>query len=330
MELFSEIYGCYYQIIDRILTEAEAHPITRKEMEQICKAHGFLESGFYLLPRLTDGEWNLLDKEDEGFRARTGTHRAMPFTRLQRSWLKTLLQDSRFCLFFTEEEISALRQFTEDAELLWRTEDFHYFDRYADGDPYDSPSYQKHFRTLLAAVTGHQYAAISYHSEKGNRITHQYLPLKLEYSEKNDRFRLLALQKRKTHTSWICTLNVRGITDVSLLPDCFEKEVSFESLIQRSYYHEPVRLLIKNQRNALERTMLHFSNYKKKTKKIDEDTWECLIYYNSSMETELLIEILSFGPAVRVTGPPSFLRQIQARLKRQMELFSDHTTASPS
>lgn len=76
--------------------------------------------------------------------------------------------------------------------------------------------------------------------------------------------------------------------------------------------------------------MLHFSNYKKKTKKIDEDTWECLIYYNSSMETELLIEILSFGPAVRVTGPPSFLRQIQARLKRQMELFSDHTTASPS
>lgn len=330
MELFSEIYGCYYQIIDRILTEAESRPVTRKEMERICGTFGFQESGLYLLPRLTDGEWNLLTRDGESFRARTGAHRSLPLTRLQRSWLKTLLQDERFCLFFTPEELSSLRQFTEDAELLWRAEDFHYFDRYTDGDPYTSLEYRRHFQTLLAAVPNRQYADISYQSEKGNRLTHTYLPLKLEYSQKNDRFRLLALQKHRKHSSRIRTLNLRGITDITLLADRYEGELDFDRLVRSSYYHEPVRLLIRNQRNALERTMLHFSNYEKKTKKIDENTWECLIYYNSSMETELLIEILSFGPAVQVTGPPSFLCQVQARLKRQMELFAGQTTVSPS
>ena len=70
--------------------------------------------------------------------------------------------------------------------------------------------------------------------------------------------------------------------------------------------------------------MLHFSNYEKRTKKVDEDTWECLIYYNRSMETELLIEVLSFGPTIQVLGPESFLQQIRDRLSRQMELFSDN------
>ena len=79
--------------------------------------------------------------------------------------------------------------------------------------------------------------------------------------------------------------------------------------------------MIKNRRNALERTMLHFSNYEKRTRKIDEDTWECLIYYNRSMETELLIEILSFGPTVKVTGPDSFVALVKERLKRQAAIL---------
>lgn len=106
-------------------------------------------------------------------------------------------------------------------------------------------------------------------------------------------------------------------------------------MIRRSYYKEPLRLQIRNRRNALERAMLHFSNYEKKTRKIDEDTWECLIYYNRSMETELLIEVLSFGPAIKVMGPDAFIDLVRERLDRQMELFSrfgtdGNVTSAPS
>lgn len=329
MELFSEIYNCYYQIVGRILQEAQTHPVTRKEMEQICTDMGFYESGLYILPRLISREWKLLAPDGGGYRSLADAPQAMPFTRLQRSWIRTLMQDGRFRLFFAEDELSALERYTADAGVLWEPGDFHYYDRYRDGDDYASPAYRQHFQTLLTAIRRRQYVHISYQSMKGNRITHHYLPLKLEYSAKNDRFRLLAVPENERHSIHIRIINLCGITEAALLPRRDEEDLDFEKMIRKSYYHEPVRLLIRNRRNALERAMLHFSNYEKQTKKIDEDTWECLIYYNSSMETELLIEILSFGPALKVTGPEKFLTQVKDRLNRQMLLLSQAEASPP-
>ena len=96
--------------------------------------------------------------------------------------------------------------------------------------------------------------------------------------------------------------------------------MDLNALIRNSYYNEPVTLHIVNRRNALERAMLHFANYEKNTAKIDEDTYKCLIYYNQSMETELLIEVLSFGPMLTVMGNKRFLRSLKARLRRQRAL----------
>lgn len=91
-------------------------------------------------------------------------------------------------------------------------------------------------------------------------------------------------------------------------------------LLQRAYYQEPVRILIKNRRNALERAMLQFANYEKSTRRLSDDTYECLLYYNKETETELLIEILSFGPMIKVLGNEAFLGQIKERLRRQAAL----------
>lgn len=330
MELFSEIYNCYYQIVDSILKKAENHPVTEREMSGICTELGFAESGLYILPKLISGEWKLLISDDNlNYRSATKDHGCLPLTLLQRSWLKTLLQDARFRLFFTEEELPVLEQYVEDAEILWKMEDFHYYDQFAGGDDYASMEYRKHFQTLLTAIPKKQYVTISYRSAKGHRITHHYLPLKLEYSAKNDQFRLLAIPENERHSIYIRIINLRGIMHASLLPRFDEEDLDLVRMIQKSYYKEPVRLLIHNQRNALERAMLHFANYEKKTKKIDEDTWECLIYYNNSMETELLIEVLSFGPAIQVTGPESFLAQVKKRLQKQLILFCQKEAPDP-
>ena len=37
MELFNEIYSCYYHTVRHILAEAAGHSVNMKEMEQICK-----------------------------------------------------------------------------------------------------------------------------------------------------------------------------------------------------------------------------------------------------------------------------------------------------
>ena len=60
MELFNEIYSCYYHTVRHILEEAAGHSVNMKEMEQICKNQAFQETALAVLPKLTKGEWPLL------------------------------------------------------------------------------------------------------------------------------------------------------------------------------------------------------------------------------------------------------------------------------
>ena len=122
-------------------------------------------------------------------------------------------------------------------------------------------------------------------------------------------------------------LNVSRIQNVCPMDKTLSSSADLNTVIRRSYYREPLRLRIVNKRNALERAMLHFANYEKNTTKIDEDTYECLIYYNSNMETELLIEVMSFGPMLTVLGNERFLSSLKARLQRQRKLAAEVVSA---
>ncbi len=202
---------------------------------------------------------------------------------------------------------------------LWTPGQFYYYDQFSDGDPYQDSRYRKIFRTLLDAQKNSQYVDIDYNSPAGNRVHHYYVPARLEYSVKNDKFRLLAL-KRTKDSFRLETLNVARIQSAALTEQALDTQVDLNTLIKNSYYKEPLTLRIANRRNALERAMLQFANYEKNTRKLDNDTYECLIYYNQAMETELLIEVLSFGPMLSVVGNEKFLQSLKSRLRKQIRM----------
>ena len=177
--------------------------------------------------------------------------------------------------------------------------------------------YRRNFRTLLKAQKQRQYVDLDYTSPAGTRVHHHYVPARLEYSVKNDKFRLLALKNTGNGRMRLDILNIARIQSVQLTDKTLSSNIDLNSLIRNSYYKEPLILHIVNKRNALERAMLHFANYEKNTTKIDENTYECLIYYNQSMETELLIEVISFGPMLTVIGSEKFLESLRSRLKKQ-------------
>lgn len=192
--------------------------------------------------------------------------------------------------------------------------------QFADCNDYTDASYQHNFKILLDAQKSQQYVDIDYLSPHGRRIHHIYVPARLEYSPKNDTFRLLAL-KHASHNHWkLETLNLERMQCVTPTDRIVKPNYDLNKIIQASYYKEPVKLRIANKRNALERAMLHFANYQKNTTKIDENTYECLIYYNQTMETELLIEVLSFGPMLTVLGNERFLHSLKKRLQDQFAL----------
>lgn len=329
MELFSEIYNCYYQIMKAILEEKPE--LSLDELRTQISTNGYEESLLYLVPKLTSGEWGLFEQNDDIFISKLSGDFYVPLTNLQKSYIKTILSDIRMQLFFTEEELQQLQNKFADVDVLWNPKDFYHYDKFSNRDNYEDSEYQKKFRTLIKAIHNHQYVDISYESRLNHRVHHHYLPCRLEYSIKNDKFRLLGIVKpTKKHNTSILQynstqnveiLNLDRMQSVSPLLEYAEEIPDINKRIRSTYYKEPIQLLIHTDRNALERTMLQFANYEKNTTKIDDNTYECLIYYNQKMETELLIEVLSFGPMVEVLGSERFLGLVKERLRRQKRLL---------
>ncbi len=95
-------------------------------------------------------------------------------------------------------------------------------------------------------------------------------------------------------------------------------DVPIDRLADDTLCPEPLIMEISDERNALERTMLHFSSYQKKVERMDETgKYRCSLTYDKTRETELLIQVLAFGPVVKVLGPASFLKQVMERINRQ-------------
>lgn len=327
MELFDKVYSCYYQAVRRILQEAEKHPLTKKEIEGFVKRYGFEESTLTILPKLLNGDWKLLSGTEEGTYVPAVSHvPTLPLTGLQKSWLKALLFDPRIALFLNKEETEEAKRCLADTEPLFRTGDFYYFDRYRDGDDYTSAQYQENFHTILEAFRKKRALLVAYGGKRGSGDTSTYevFPERLEYSSRDDKFRLYCRQWLRGDFSRETVLNLGRIAACHLskreIPE--SRPADWLGNTER----EPVVIAISGERNSLERCMLHFASYEKHTE-YDEERGEylCSIYYDPADETELLIELLSFGPVIRVLGPESFLRQVRQRVKRQHQLFYDRT-----
>lgn len=80
---------------------------------------------------------------------------------------------------------------------------------------------------------------------------------------------------------------------------------------------ETLVLEITDERNCLERAMLHFAHFEKKTERIENGKYHLTLKYDRSDESELVIRILSFGPRVKVLSPDSVVELIKEKLISQ-------------
>lgn len=321
-ELFSEVYNCYYLVVRKILEDAAHRPLSVKDVTADAVKYGYEESALSIVPKLIEGEWDLLSENQDGYRSKVAAPRPLPLTCLQKAWLRTMLYDARFRLFFSDETCAALEAYTADIEPLFSWEDFWYFDRYTDGDPVESAMYRKHFQTLLEGIRDSHVMELGYFSRKGRISSRRCIPYRIEYSTKDDKFRLQAVTVHPdSQMSGPLILNIARILQIRDTGVSAGSRPEIDRYLEESLCPEPVLLEISNERNALERTMLHFACYRKQTKRLgDSGKYLCRIYYREEMEAELLIQILSFGPVVKVLGPEPFLKQIRSRVRRQTSL----------
>ena len=114
----------------------------------------------------------------------------MPLTVLQKRWLKAISLDPRIRLF--DFDSSGL----EDVPPLFTPDDIYIFDRYADGDPFEDEVYIQIFHRILDAIKKRYPLSIDVKNRREARTHLNVMPEYLEYSEKDDKFRLLIAEKR--------------------------------------------------------------------------------------------------------------------------------------
>ncbi len=319
MELFSEVYGCYYTVLEKILVQA-TNGMSRKELEKFTHENAFYESAFHLLPKLFSKEWDLLKENNEQYYSKLSSPIAMrPLTNLEKSWLQALLHDKRIQLFLDKSELTALEHLLKDVSPLYLDDQICYVDVASDGDDFADPTYISHFQAIIQACVQQEVLIVEYQGAKGSLISNEFIPWKISYSEKDNKFRLLAGLIHNNGCRKM-TLNLSRIQSVS--PKVKTDEYNVKALFEQSKSQNPILLEISQERNALERCMLQFASWEKITE-YDEvnDRYLCQIFYDKEEETELLIRILGFGPVVKVLGPESFLNQIRTRVSNQVSLL---------
>ena len=300
--IFSEIYGSYFKAVSAILAKAVDGTLTEREITRTVLENAFGESLVTIPAKLSDGSWPLLT-DDFGTPLRHAPH--APLTTLEKQWLKALLLDPRIRLFDPSEEG------LEDVEPLFTPDQFVYFDRYADGDPYDDPRYIEHFRLIIRAMHEKRKLRVRFHGHRGTRQSYICIPYKLEYSSKDDKFRLITGFRNKP-----LTVNLSRIDSVHILEPWDESEY-----LQPREREKTLVMELYDSRNSLERAMLHFSDLEKETERIDEKHYRITLNYKQGDETEILIRILSFGPVLKVIEPETMVEQIRERLERQDALL---------
>lgn len=297
--MFSELYSAYYNAVAAILRQAVRHPVTKEELRTIIDAQAFSESVLSIEPALAGEKWQLLKQDGT-----TPLHYAptMPLTLLQKRWLKAISLDPRMKLF--DFDASGL----EDVAPLFTADDIYLFDRYADGDPFEEEAYIQTFHLILDAVKNRRPLKIDLKNRQGARTRLKVMPEYLEYSEKDDKFRLIT-------SGYRCG----KIVNLGRILSCELLEGGFCGYPQKPVMaaDRHVVLALSDGRNALERVLLHFAHFEKEAQRLDETHYRITIRYQRDDETELLIRVLSFGPFLEVTEPESFVSLVKTRLEMQ-------------
>ena len=302
--IFSELYSAYYHTVAEILKHATDHAVGKEELRTIIKENAFEESVMNIELALMEERWQLL--KADGITVLKKKPK-MPFTMIQKRWIKAISLDPRMKLF-QDGRIDFEQDEWTEIEPLFTSEDYYIFDKYSDGDDYNDENYIRNFRLILDAIEKQYPLCIETYNHKGKIVQMVLLPQYLEYSEKDDKFRLIGQG-----------LKLGGTVNLGRIIHCekYAGDEKWKSLHRIPSRKRSVVFELNDERSALERVLLHFAHFEKQAERLDGKHYKITVNYEKDDETEIVIRILSFGPMIKVVAPAHFENLIKERLIKQ-------------
>ena len=308
--IFDEINSCYYKTIEEILKEANDGSITKNEIIKLSSKYAFAESPNVILSKIFN-EWNLLYKDDD-YKTPIKNIVDIPVLLSEREWLRTIAEDEKALLFDLDKI-----PFLDNTVSL--NQNVLYYDKPEDGDDYKDPVYINNFKTIKKAIILKAVLKIKFENRNKEELVWDCIPFVLEFSKRNDKFRLIALKDDS-----LVMINLARIKECKMInlitpPDFEEAKKKLKDLWKKNRAKIELRLI--DNKGALERVMRQFSMLEKETIKISDTEYIVTLYYDKNDEAELLNDILMFGPYLEITRPEKLRNLIKEKIEKQKKLF---------
>jgi len=308
--IFSEIYGESFKTMHRLLNELENGSLNAKEIRDIVYRNiqdPIMAEEF--IKKIKD--WDIVYRDNESglFSSEVSMLPDLPLTNIEKRWMKAIFNDPKMSIFGLTD--SGL----EDVEPLYQQDTFVYYDMNGDGDNFGDKTYRQALQNVMYGIEFALPIKVTYTTRGGKSITVMCMPRDIEFSQKDNKLRVLAssVKEKETDTVQEVIINVDSIASCEV----YKGKANIEYNIEPDLCNLIIR--IKDERNALERITLSFSGFEKQVDMIGDNLYEMQVVYNKNDELEMLIRILSFGPLVEILKPSELRQMIKERIEKQID-----------
>lgn len=306
--IFREYNNLYFRSLEKLIALAIRGELDERRLFEVVESTAFSESAFFIDEAIKNGEWSVINRD---YTTPYGFVPTLVQTQTELMWLKSVCMDKRIKLFLESEP-----ECLQGVQPLFDPDDIIYPDMFACGDDYEDESYIAIFRTVLRCVKECRKVRIKYRLSSGRTRWKTYIPRRIEYSAKDDKFRLFA--------GYASSYN---ILNIGRIEECIEGEYfGMTALPPIKTKKREVVFEIFNKRNCLDRALIHFSSLEKETTRLDKERYLVKMKYTADAETEILIRLMQFGQFVKILEPSDLVEQIKSRIFAQKTVFEDKKT----
>lgn len=225
----------------------------------------------------------------------------------EKVWLKTALDDPHSRMLLDPQMRAVLKEYLGDTKGISMPMSVKRERVYGD-EP--TPQLGRNLRMVLRAIHMHRELIYSNRSrEHGNLVGKRAVPCKVEYSFAQDKLRAVMWDDEQ---KLLFRMNLDRAYDLSL-GDETELPVSVSGLIDTEA--EPLEFIVSRERAALEKAVHVFSKHNRTVIEEDEQHYRFIVPYYSFEETELISDIMAFGPMLEVVSPQSIRDKVIGRIR---------------
>lgn len=263
----------------------------------------------------------------------------LPLTKVEVRWLLTVLDDPLSTVFLSSAQLESIKEVLKMAPFdtnKFKLGAINYYDRYnlEDRMLQGKKNILQNGRftarelgflqQIYNAVKAEEKVEIVYKNWRGDTKYASLAPAWIEYSRRDDVFRVWYVQNEKNQ---IHIINIPRIMSITNRPgehyDLLEQQKKLESILERTMTHIKVEFY-QGDRNLPDRLLTEFSLWKKKcTYDVITHKYTMTLYYSSLDEKEIMVRLLSYGAYIKILASDDnyVLNELRERIAAQKDII---------